>query len=58
MDAKRFEVKKQCGWDEAKIKEYISDRYLTTRTGVVRQFSNIFLCIHSPFMEERRVYAA
>ena len=32
VDAKIFELKKKCGWDEAKIKEYISDRYLTTRT--------------------------
>ena len=58
VDAKIFELKKKCGWNEAKIKEYISDRYLTTRTRGVRQFSNIFLCIHSPFMEERRGYAA
>ena len=33
VDAKIFELKKQCGWDKAKIQEYISDRYLTTRTG-------------------------
>ena len=32
VDAKIFELKKQCGWDKVKIKEYISDRYLTTRT--------------------------
>ena len=30
VDAKIFELKKQCGWDEEKIKEYISERYLTT----------------------------
>ena len=30
VDAKIFELKKQCGWDDAKIYEYISDRYLTT----------------------------
>ena len=34
VDAKISELKKKCGWDDAKIKEYISDRYLTTRTGV------------------------
>ena len=58
VDAKIFELKKQCGWDEAKIKEYISDRYLTTRAGGVRQCSKIFLCTQRPFIKGRRVYAA
>ena len=33
VDAKIFELKKQCGWDEEKIKDYISERYLTDRIG-------------------------
>ena len=33
VDAKIFELKKQCGWDKERIKEYIGERYLKTRTG-------------------------
>lgn len=33
VDAKIFELKKQCGWDEERIKDYISERYLTDRIG-------------------------
>lgn len=33
VDAKIFELKKQCGWDEEKIKEYIREKYLITHMG-------------------------
>lgn len=33
VDAKIFELKKQCGWDDERIKSYIRERYLTDRKG-------------------------
>lgn len=53
VDAKIFELKKQCGWDEEKIKDYISERYLTDRIGGVNKHSHcIAACI--PLTERRR----
>lgn len=31
VDAKIFELKKRCGWDDERIKSYIRERYLTDR---------------------------
>lgn len=33
VDAKIFELKKRCGWDDERIKSYIRERYLTDRKG-------------------------
>lgn len=57
VDAKVFELKKRFYFDEQRIKEYLTDKYLQKPTGGKQAHRRIIKITHLQPSEERRLYA-